>query len=161
MRTSTIYQKVVNIAEDGEITVLDEIFEYSDSFKGATGNSFYPVSKAEYNEAMKLDNIASYLSDCISFEDVPGHCKYLADEVTESKNPYKKWAKEIKDDGDAESLMFDTSYSELWDYLRETAKLSKKDAYIFSCSGGGRCFDKNFNGNVNGELSPLIRQAES
>lgn len=37
-------------------------------------------------------------------------------------------------------LLFDTSYSDMWDYLREELNLSEDEAYIFNCIGGGRCF---------------------
>ena len=62
---------------------------------------------------------------------------------------------EVKD------FVFDTSYNELWEYLREELNLSEDEAYIFNCIGGGRCFDKDFNGNINPELSILIREIES
>lgn len=41
MKNSTVINKVVNIAEDGEITVLAELFKYENGFKGATGHKFY------------------------------------------------------------------------------------------------------------------------
>lgn len=55
----------------------------------------------------------------------------------------------------------DDSYSELWDYLREELDLNEDDAYMFNCTGGGRCFDSDFQGNVNVELSKLIREIET
>jgi len=57
-------------------------------------------------------------------------------------------------------MMFDTSYKELWDYMRQELNLNEEEAYIFNCTGGGRCFDKNFQGNINPELSKKIRNAE-
>lgn len=62
---------------------------------------------------------------------------------------------------EVEGFVFDTSHNELWDYLREELNLSEDEAYIFNCIGGGRCFDKDFNGNINPELSILIREIES
>lgn len=35
------------------------------------------------------------------------------------------------------------------------------NAFIFNCSGGGRCFVSDFQGNVNPELSKIIREYES
>lgn len=58
-------------------------------------------------------------------------------------------------------LFFDLSYIELWDYMREELNLSEDEAYIFNCSGGGRCFDKDYQGNYNEDLSQLIREIES
>ena len=62
---------------------------------------------------------------------------------------------EVKD------FVFDTSYDELWDYLREELNLSEDEAYIFNWIGGGRCFDKDYQGNYNEKLSQLIREIES
>ena len=47
-RKETTFNKVVNVAEDGEITVLDYIFYdtlHGKPFNGATGSKFYPVSR--------------------------------------------------------------------------------------------------------------------
>jgi hypothetical protein len=57
-------------------------------------------------------------------------------------------------------LIFDYSYCHLWDYLRTELNLNENQAYIFDCIGGGRCFDENFQGNVNPELSEIIREYE-
>jgi len=48
--------------------------------------------------------------------------------------------------------MFDLSYIELHDNMRKELKLSKNECHIFTCTGGGRCFDANFQGNFNVEL---------
>lgn len=143
MRKETKYNKVVNIAEDGEITVLDYIFFdtlHNKPFNGATGNTFYPISKAEYEERTTRENVMQYLDD---------------------SGIGAKQAFDILENGDYREIMFDTSYKELWDYLREECKLDDDSAYIFECTGGGRCFDKDFQGNINPELSELIRKAEA
>lgn len=148
-KKETTYNKVVNIAEDGEITVLDRVFEYSDDFRGATGSKFYPVSRAEYEEQTDPENVI----------------EYLIDSGIELSEDYKRRGfegmVEDMDSEDRESCMFDTSYREMWDYLREACGLSEDDAYIFNCVGGGRCFDKDFQGNVNPELSAIIREYEN
>ena len=114
MRTQTEYNKIVNYNEETKkITVLDYIFK-DDSFKGATGSKFEPVSRDEY--------------------------EYRTDE---------------------DNFVFDTSHNELWDYLREELNLSEDEAYIFNCIGGGRCFDKDYQGNYNEKLSQLIREIEA
>ena len=58
-------------------------------------------------------------------------------------------------------LFFDLSYSEMWDELREVLNLNENEAYIFNCVGGGRCFDKDFQGNISPELSKVIREYEN
>ena len=45
--------------------------------------------------------------------------------------------------------------------MREELNLSKDEAYIFNCLGGGRYFDKDYQGNYNEELSQLIREIEA
>ena len=141
--------KVVDFTDE-EILVLGDIFFYADGFMGATGSRFCPISKAEYKERTKKANVKDYIRDCFSSD-------YILDNFGSLEKAYKM----LKNNDDIESFMFDTSYTNLWDYFREELKLSEKDAYIFDCVGGGRCFDKDFQGNVNPELSELIRLFES
>lgn len=147
MRQSTTYNKVVNIAEDGEISVLADVFKYKDGFRGATGSSFYPVTKSEYEDKTDTQSCVEYLID--SGIDLPTKYESFMEMVTDM------------DEQERVNLMFDNSYSELWDMMREVAGLSEQDAYIFDCSGGGRIFDSNFQGNINPELSAIIREYET
>ena len=150
MRTETKYNKIVNYnQETKEITVLDDVFKYNDGFKGATGTKFEPISKAEYKERIKKDNVIERLIDC-------GH---LPEEF--KRGGYNALYKVMKENDELEDFMFDTSYSEMWDYLRKELNLTKEEAYIFNCTGGGRCFDKDFQGNINPELSEIIREYEN
>lgn len=151
-RKETTFNKVVNVAEDGEITVLDYIFYdtlHGKPFNGATGSKFYPVSRERYEEATERENIIEYLIDS-GFE-LPDNFK---------RGGFEEMADAIINNGEEMDLMFDTRYSNLWDYLREELNLTEDEAYIFECAGGGRCFDKNFKGNRNKHLSKLIRDAE-
>ena len=150
-RQETKYNKIVNFDEDTkEITVLDGIFKYEDGFKGATGSKFEPVSRDEYEDRTDEDNFVEYLID--SGIDLPDNFK---------RSGFEGFAKAMIVNDEVENFVFDTSYNELWDYLREELNLSEDEAYIFNCIGGGRCFDKDFNGNINPELSILIREIES
>ncbi len=144
------FNKVVNIDENGEITLLSYIFKHSDGFMGATGSKFEPVTREQYEENTTEDAICEYLID--SGVDLPEQWK---------RTGFEGWAKAIIDAGEEGAVMYDNSYRELWDYLREACNLDKESAYIFNCVGGGRCFDKKFKGNVNPELSKIIRQYES
>lgn len=148
-RQQTDFKKVVNISEAGEITVLDYVFDHGDGFKGATGSKFYPVSREEYEERTDLEYITEYLID--SGLELPEDFK---------RGGFDAWAKAIKQAGEDGTFMFDQSYSELWDMLREVSGLNEDEAFIFECVGGGRCFDKDFQGNVNPELSAIIRDFE-
>ena len=150
-RQETKYNKIVNFDEDTkEITVSDGIFEYEDGFKGATGSKFEPVSRDEYEDRTDEDNFVEYLID--SGIDLPDNFK---------RSGFEGLAKAMIANDEVKDFVFDTSYNELWEYLREELNLSKDEAYIFNCIGGGRCFDKDFNGNINPELSILIREIES
>lgn len=153
MKARKEFNKVVNYnKETNEITVLDDVFSgvfsYNDGFYGATGTTFLPVSKAEYKERTKKANVIEKILEV----GVPELFQ-----LTGANGCYKA----MKENGEIESFMFDTSYSELWKYLRKELKLNKTNAYIFECTGGGRCFDNNFNGNVNPELSEIIRKFET
>lgn len=160
MKTS--YNKIVNYdKETREITVLDYIFIHEDWFKGATGTKFEPISKSYHKEATTVKAIEEHLRDAVNENEIPDEYLYSNNEERLIKNPYLKWAKEIKSCGEQNRLIFDTSYSELWDYIRQELNLTEKEAYMFNCIGGGRCFDKDFRGNINVELSELIREVES
>ena len=149
-RKETIYNKVVNVAEDGEITVLDYIFDHGDGFKGATGSKFYPVSRERYEEETERENVIERLID--SGIELPEQFK---------RGGFNELHEAMEANGEIEQFCFDTSYSNLWDYLREELNLTEDEAFIFECVGGGRCFDKNFKGTHNKELHKLIRKAES
>lgn len=151
--------KVVKF-EGNTITVLEEAFEYPEGYvkgieRGLVGSLFEPISKARYKEQTKLSTIEDYLRSAFREEDVPYEYLYL-DSGKESKNPYKRWAKAIKEAGEEEEVMFDTSYSELWDYLREELNLSEDEAYIFNCVGGGRCFSADDKFTHNRELEKYL-----
>lgn len=130
--------KVVKV-EGNTITVLESAFDHGDGFKGLTGYDFEPISKVFYKQQTKLSEVEDYLRSCVRENEVPDEYLYT-DSGKISKNPYKRWAKAIKEADEVEQVMFDTSYSELWDYLRDELNLSEEEAYIFNCSGGGRCF---------------------
>ena len=150
-KQETKYNKIVNFDEDTkEIIVLDGIFQYEDGFKGATGSKFEPVSRNEYEDRTDEDNFVEYLID--SGIDLPYNFK---------RSGFEGLAKAMIANDEVEGFVFDTSYNELWEYLREELNLSEDEAYIFNCIGGGRCFGKDFNGNINPELSILIREIES
>ena len=147
-RKEIVYNKIVDYSEDREITVLSGVFEYTDSFRGATGNKFIPISEEEIQ-----DRISEYEGENMEF------LKYMADNfggVTSQMIDGIDTSREALID-----FFFDQSYRELWDDIREELGLSEEEAVIFDCVGGGRCFDKDFQGNINPELSAIIREYES
>lgn len=159
MRTETAYNKVVNYdKESGEIIVLSYTFrdtketgvESVITMQGATGNVFEIVSKEQFNET-----IEPYLNEPMELlkyyvEQGLGTTVEMIDNIDHA----------VTEEG-LKELFFDLSCDELWDYLREELNLSEEEAYIFNCVGGGRCFDSDFEGNINPELSIIIREFES
>ena len=151
MKNQTDYNKIVNFdKENGEIEVLDYTFDHG-TFKGATGSRFDIITKSQYDDIMEeyLSNpsaVSEYWHDAtgeyLSYDDTIA--------ISESEDEIIRLCGGLDD-----------SYRELWDYLREELKLSKQEAYMFNCSGGGRMFDKDYQGNYNEELSEEIRKFES
>ena len=148
-RQAKNYNKVVNF--DKEITVLEQVFNYKDGFKGAVGTKFEPISKAYYDEVME-----KYLNNPQAVSE------YWNDNIGEPLT-YNEYEAIANDEDDVIRLCggLDDSYSEMWDELREVTELTEDEAYMFNCIGGGRCFTKDFQGNFNKELSKLIREYES
>ena len=68
--------------------------------------------------------------------------------------------KAMKENDEIESLIFDNSYKNMHDSIRKQIGLNQKDAFFFDCTGGGRCFKNDFQGNINPELSKIIRKFE-
>ena len=144
-RSKYMINEIVNVDSDGEITVLNYVFIYKNGLKDAVGTKFYPVSKSEYDERTEKENVINILKNSFDLE-------YA--ECSSYNDMYNKMivCNEI------DRIVFDLSYSELWDYLRDELDLSEDDAYLFDCS---RCFNMNYQGNVNPELSKLIREYET
>lgn len=147
MEHKEYYKSVVNF-ENGEITVLDYVFDDGNGWKGATGTIFRPISREQYDEDTTFENIREQLKE---MSDLP---KEYWD------GGYNEWTQAIIDNGETENVLYDTSYEELWDNLREELGLDEDSAYIFDCCGGGRCFSKDYQGNINPELSKVIREYE-
>ena len=155
----TTYNKIV-IVEDNIITVLNDSFIHNDDFKELTGTKFEIVSKKGYKNNTTLKRVEEYLFDCVLEGDIPDEYKYTPNGTALRKKPYLAWAKDIKDLGEERNLIFDLSYEELWDYIREELNLSTDEAYIFNWVGGGRCFNKNDKFTHNKELEYLLEEFE-
>lgn len=134
--------KVVKV-NGNEITVLDDAFEYSDGFKGLTGTVFEIVSKSDFDEVIEpyLGNDKETLI-------------YLAENFGELNREIIEGV-DSSEEG-LTDLFFDTSYSNMWDYLREELNLSEDEAYIFNCIGGGRCFSAGDKFTHNTELEKYL-----
>jgi hypothetical protein len=147
-KKETLYNKVVNISEDGEITLLEYTFNHSDGFKGAVGSIFYPITEKQIQEAISdyEDNDKELLIYMV--ENFGSLDRNMIENIDSSREALI-------------DLFFDRSYEDLWDDLREQCNIKEEESVIFNCVGGGRCFDKNFEGNINPELSKIIREFEA
>lgn len=146
-RKETKYNKIVNFDEETrEITLLDGVFQYEDGFKGATGTTFEPITEEQIQE--RLEGLEG--------DDIELLCYYAENfgEVTVEMIRGVDSSREALIE-----LFFDQSYCYLGDYLRESLNL--EDIVLFNCIGGGRCFDKDYQGNVNPKLSKVIRKYEA
>jgi len=168
-RQQTNYNKIVNFdKESNEITLLDYTFNHNDGFKGATGTKFEIVSKENYKESMKKESVIEHILDCgipLKFYSNKVQDYYTQDNEFDIDDTLRETAarrcfKAMRDNKEIGDFTFNCSYRELWGYLREELSLSEDEAYIFNCTGGGRCFDEDFQGNINPELSEVIRIAE-
>jgi hypothetical protein len=147
MKTQKDYNKIVNIAEDNEITILDYTFNYNGNMRGATGSVYYPVTEGEVQDRIS------------EFE---GDDKELLIYMAEN---YGELNREMIEGVDSSrealiELFFDSSVTR--EHEEEIRKHFSEDKYpIIDCVGGGRCFNSDFQGNVNPELSKEIREFES
>lgn len=141
-----IIRKVVNY-DGNEIVVLDEVFTYDDGKKGATGYIFEPISRERYEEETSFENLRAYLKDASE----------LPEEYEDGG--YNAWTQAIIDNNE-EGCIYDLSFSNLWDEIRNELGLDEEDAYVFNCISCGRIFNENYQGNVNPELSAKIREHE-
>lgn len=146
------YNEVVNIdKENNEILILDDVFEHSKTFKGATGSRFEAVSKAQYKETLKKANVIDYILESGIV---------MVDDKNISKNKANQIYKELKENNELDQFMFDLSHQfTMWDKIREFG-YTEAEYPIFNCNGGGRCFNKDFEGNTNKHLSKIIQKYE-
>ena len=149
-RESYVYNKPVGI-KDGSIYFLNEIFNYKDGMKGATGTVLDPVTQSEIDEKNDFDNAVEYYREIWkSSVDADSTEQSLKDYVEDCLN-YQ----------DGEFPGHDNSYSELHD---EAKKHFDDDIETFDCTGGGRCFNEellsSFDKVIDHSLIDLIRQYE-
>jgi len=148
MKKETKYNKIVNIEEDNEITILDYVFKYNDNLKGATGSKYYPITEEEIQERIG---------------DFEGDDKELLIYMAEN---FGSLTREMIEGVDSSrealiELFFDNSIYSYPEHEEEIRKhFSIEDYPIIDCVGGGRCFKKDFQGNINPELSKIIREYE-
>ena len=128
-RTATTYNEILGRDEHGSVIVLDEVFDYGDGFKGATGTRFEIVSREEVEEAIEPENFEAYVYEHWQME--------VAEGVTTSG--LEGWIEHYFETEEAKiEYLYDNSYSRLHPAIREAFDVPE-DAVI-NCPGGGRIF---------------------
>ena len=128
-RTATTYNEILGRDEHGSVIVLDEVFEYEQGCKGATGSRFEIVSREEVEEAIETENFEEYAREIWQME--------VAEGVTTSG--LEGWIEHhFETEEEKIEYLYDNSYSHLHPAIREAFDVPE-DAVI-NCTGGGRMF---------------------
>lgn len=128
-RTATTYNEVLGRDEHGSVIVLDEVFEYNNGFKGATGTRFEIVSREEVEEAIEPENFEGYVHEIWQMEVSEGVTTAGLEEWTEHH---------FETDEEKIGYLYDNSYSHLHPAIRKAFDVAE-DAVIH-CTEGGRMF---------------------
>ena len=180
--------KLVGLNKNGEFVMCDDIFKYSDGFKGACGSIFEILNKSKAEEINRLVAQGDYGYDDLWRECVhagnttEGLTEWLEnlvyDEVTAGDNDFvgqdKSYLCQLKQElKRLYESMSEEKLQEMIDCINEN-NYRHDDVYfesiddfkqnaVFSCVGGGRCFSKDEELPIvfDNELLDKIRIAET
>lgn len=145
-RQAVTVNRPVALDNYGGIVMVDDFFFYEDiagSLHGVTGSTFRPVNQETYDLETSRDALLE------RFEDEEGGARMVRLAV---------------ESGEEDELAFDLSYAERHPVLRG-AHETMRDAVVFDCTGGGRCFDAEDKGEysvvLDETLLGLVREAEA
>ena len=144
-RKETIYNQIIGI-KDGNLVLLNYIFDNGNDFKGATGAYFEVLSQDEAErltddfDGDELWRMAVAAGDTtLGLDDWTAEyiyaCKLDGLDFPMQDNSYLNELSRALNDLSEENL-------EDLHFYYENCGLSYED-YIFNCVGGGRCFDAN------------------
>lgn len=180
--------KLVGLNKDGEIVMCEEIFKYSDGFKGACGSIFEILTK---EKAETINRLIREYGD-YGYEDLWRECVQAGETI----DGLTEWLKSVVDEElesgkdfvgqDTSSLNYleqelerlyesipEEKLQEMIDFINENNYRNNdvcfesiddfKQNAIFSCVGGGRCFSKDEELPIvfDNELLEKIRIAET
>lgn len=129
---------------------LDSLFKHSDSFKGATAHIVEMVSKSEYEDRKDPTNL----------ED---EYKYMWKDAVANDQTEESLSEWVRDLADDDEFIFDTSFYECAEKLRELfPKFNYEDYPIHEGTGCGRSFsvDMEWDELYNEELWEEIKKYE-
>lgn len=132
MRKSVKLNKILKM-RNGEIVVLQELFDYGDGFKGATGCSIAGHSQEYVDDRNEIATVIEYLKDSV---DKPA-----------GYPTFREWAKaciqEATYSGQDFPFQDDSYISEIGADKLNAFLVSEglEEAAAFECVGGGRMFE--------------------
>jgi hypothetical protein len=127
------FYQIIGITTDGEVIMLDSLFDHGDGFKGACGSSFYPVTQDDIDQRNDLETV----------KDTYGYMwqEAVKDGSTEeSLDDYmERFIRSYIFNSDGLFVGHDTSYIH---HIPDSFRTEHfPDAETFECIGGGRMFD--------------------
>ncbi len=147
-----------------EYYFLDDIFQYKDGFKGATGTSIIPVSKEHYDYATSRDGILERYVDAMGEEEWLETLGLNEDDFEDEDEKMSAIEEGIYDLHLAGELNpFEEANYDQEEQMRALPEFSDEDEYpVFEVVGGGRIFGKDvkFEKIYNKTLYNRIRQVE-
>ena len=148
-RKQTDYNQLVGI-KDGELYMLDYVFDDGKDFKGATGSIFDPVSQQWIDECNSDENKKEHLIESWRNSVSSGDTEESLQEYIDT------WPED-----DNEFFGQDTSY--IYRIPEGTLEKYFPGAVTFTCVGGGRCFEKNmkFDVIISQDMVDLINKYET
>lgn len=180
--------KLVGLNEAGEFVMCEEIFKYSDGFKGACGSIFAVLTKRKAEKINRLiredgdygyealwrecvyegdttSGLAEWLKDVVDKELASG--KDFVGQDTSSFNYLEQELKRLYESMPEEKLQEMINFINENNYRNDDVYFESIDDFkqnaVFSCVGGGRCFSQNEELPIvfNNELLEKIRIAET
>jgi hypothetical protein len=146
-----VIEKLVG-RKGGDYYVCDYVFKEK-GLQGATASVFRPVSEEEYEEAYDLDNLIDRFQELWAEAVKDGRTEDSLEEFCQ-----------IIADCDGDEALWDLSYYQYWDLIREAVpELTEKEYPILECVGGGRSFHRDMVWDVlyDAEVWALIRKYET
>jgi hypothetical protein len=129
---------------DEEYYFLDDVFEYKDGFKGATGTIVVPVSKDYYEYATSYDGIVERYLDSMGEDewlDVLGLDKDDFEDEGEMIEAIEEGIYALYRNGELNP--FEEPNYDMVEQMRDLPQFKNEDKYpIFEVIGGGRIFNK-------------------
>jgi hypothetical protein len=147
----TPYNTLIGKTEHGDYIFLETLFRHADNFNGATGWTLTPISADQHEDLTSIDALKD------RFREIWQHQAHNG-QTEQSLAEFAQWVYDI----DGDESIFDFSYYEHWEQLREHG-LTEDEYPVFDCHSCGRVFGDSLVlvEVYNAELLKLIEDAEN